>query len=175
MKKKLPLSPIVIYFIVILLVVLFYSLYYLIPTRNEITLLQSDIAINNAEADIYRPYLDNVSEIEDQIAAIEAEIAQLHGEGYVNESNVSLIISKAVQEYKITLNSVSLGETTTIDGHKALPINISMTGSLENVVRFIAHFEQDHVGSYMVRAASIDATGGAAKSSIVLYLCTPNA
>lgn len=175
MKKKLPLSPIVIYFIVILLVVLFYSLYYLIPTRNEITLLQSDIAINNAEADIYRPYLGDVSEIEEQIAAIEEEIAQLHAEGYVNESNVSLIISQAVQEYKITLTSVSLGESTTIDGHKALPINISMNGSLENVARFIAHFEQDPVGSYLVRAASVDITGGTARTSIVLYLCTPNA
>lgn len=175
MKKKLPLSPIVIYFLVVLLVVLFYSLYYLIPTRNEITMLQSDIAIHNAEADIYRPYLGDVSEIEEQIAAIEEEIAQLHAEGYVNESNVSLLISQAIQEYNITLTSVSLGKSTIIDGHRALPINISMKGSLENVVRFIAHFEQDPVGSYLVRAASVDINGSSAQSSIVLYLCTPNA
>lgn len=175
MKKKLPLSPIVIYFIVILLVVLFYSLYYLIPARNEITLLQSDIAINNAEADIYRPYLGDVSEIEAQIAAVEAEIAQLHAEGYVNESNVSLIISQAVQEYKITLTSVSLGASTTIEGHKALPINISLSGSLENVVQFIAHFEQDPVGSYLIHAASLEMSGSTARTTIVLYLCTPNA
>ena len=138
-------------------------------------MLQSDIAINTAEADIYRPYLGDVSEIEEQIAAIEEEIAQLHAEGYVNESNVSLIISQAVQEYKITLTSVSLRSTNTVDGHKALPINISLSGSLENVVRFIAHFEQDPVGSYLIHAASVEMSGSAARTTIVLYLCTPNA
>ncbi len=173
MKKKLPVSPVAIFFLVVLLVLVLYCLYYLFPTRNEITALQAEIAINNAEANIYRPYIDDTSELEAQIAAIEEEIAQLHAEGYVNESNVSLLISHAVKQYNISLNSVSLGDTTKISGHKALPINISMTGSVENVVRFISHFENDTEGSYIVRSSSMDIAGSNAKATIVLYLCTP--
>lgn len=174
MKKKLPVSPIVIYFVVILLVVLLYTLYYLVPTRNEIAQLQSDIAIKNAEVDVYRAYLGDISSLENQIAAIEEEIAQLHEDGYVNESNVSLEISQAVQKYRITLNAVSLENVTTINGHSALPINITMNGSFANIVRFISHFEQDSVGSYLVRTSSMEISDSLVRASIVLYLCTPN-
>ena len=173
MKKKLPISPVAVFFLVVLLVLVIYCLYYLFPTRNEMNAISADIAINNAEANMYRPYVEDTSELEAQIAAIEEEIAQLHKDGYVNESSVSLTIAKAVQEYSISLNSVSLGNTTTIDGHRALPINISMSGSLENVLRFISHFENDTEGSYIVRASSIQISGSSAKTTVVLYLCTP--
>ena len=175
MKKKLPISPVAIFFLVVLLVLVIYCLYYLFPTRNEITAIRGEIAVNNAEADIYRPYVDDTSELEAQIAEIEDEIAQLHADGYVNDSSVSLTLVEAVQEYNISLSAVSLGEPTKIDGHRALPINISMSGSLENVIRFISHFENDSVGSYIVRSSSLQISGSIARTTVVLYLCTPAA
>ena len=175
MKKKLPISPVAIFFLVVLLVLVIYCLYYLFPTRNEITSIHGEIAVNNAEADIYRPYVDDTSELEAQIAEIEDEIAQLHADGYVNDSSVSLTLVEAVQEYNISLSAVSLGEPTKIDGHRALPINISMSGSVENVIRFISYFENDSVGSYIVRSSSLQISGATARTTVVLYLCTPAA
>lgn len=175
MKKKLPISPFAIFFLVVLVALVLYSVNYLFPTRNEMTAIRSEIMVNNAEANIYRPYVADTSELEAQIAAIEAEIAQLHQEGYVNDSTVSLTIAEAVQEYNISLTSVSLGAITRFDGHRALPVNISMSGSLENVIRFISHFENDSVGSYIVQASSLQISGSTARATMVLYLCTPAA
>ena len=173
MKKKFPISPVAMFFLAVLLILVIYCLYYLFPTRNEMNAISAEIAVNNAEANIYRPYVDDTSELEAQIAAIEDEIAQLHAEGYVNDSTVSLAIAEALQEYSISLTSVSLGAATKIDGHRALPINISMSGSLENVIRFISHFENDTEGSYIVRASTLQISGSTARTTVVLYLCTP--
>lgn len=173
MKKKFPISPVAMFFLAVLLILVIYCVYYLFPTRNEMSAISAEIAVNNAEANIYRPYVDDTSDLEAQIAAIEAEIAQLHAEGYVNDSSVSLTLAEAVQEYKISLSAVSLSATTNIDGHRALPINISMSGSLENVIRFISHFENDTEGSYIVRASSLQISGSTARTTVVLYLCTP--
>lgn len=173
MKKKFPISPVAMFFLAVLLILVIYCFYYLFPARNEMNSISAEIAVNNAEANIYRPYVDDTSELEAQIAAIEDEIARLHAEGYVNDSTVSLTLAQAVQDYKMSLNSVSLGETTKIDGHRALPINISMSGSLENVLSFISHFENDTEGSYIVRASTLQISGSTARTTVVLYLCTP--
>lgn len=161
------------FFLAVLLILLIYCFYYLFPARNEMNAISAEIAVNNAEANVYRTYVDDTSELEAQIVAIEDEIAQLHAEGYVNDSTVSLILAEAVQEYRISLSSVSLGKATKIDGHRALPINISMSGSLENVLSFISHFENDTEGSYIVRASTLQISGSTARTTVVLYLCTP--
>ena len=174
MKKKKLLSKSTIAIIVMLLTLAVYCVAYMVPAQNELIAMRAEMSVATAEANIYRQYLNDLSPLEADIAAIQAEIDKLNAEAYTNDSNVSFVISDVIQKCKVSLSSVSLQSETTFDGHRVLPINLSMTGQLENILKLISTFENNKEGSYLVRSATIDIAGSNAKATLVIYLCTPN-
>lgn len=172
MKNKISLVTIVL--VVLLVVVGVYYFTYFVPTQTEMTQIQAEIALNKAQAAMYEQYITDMSGLEGDIAAIQAEIDRMYDSGTVNQSNVSLVISDAIQRYRISLTSVSLGSETTYESHKALPINLSLVGSTADITDFIAHFEDDTAGSYLVRASSLEINGSSTNATLLIYLLTPD-
>ena len=174
MNKKFSLSKTALYLILLMVVLIVYVFVYFIPAQSQMAMLRSEISLYSVEAATYRQYLEDPSLLEADIQAVEDEIQKLYAEGYTNDSNVSFEISTAVQRYNISLSSVSLKETTIFEDHKVLPITLTMTGSLEAIQEFIAYFETNQDGSYLVRSASINISGNVTSASLLIYLCTPN-
>lgn len=174
MKKKLPLSPVACVLLLLLLVVAVYALVYYPKAQSEVLALRTDVMLNESQVQLYEQYLADSTPLQKEIDALQKEIDKLHSEGYVNESNVSLAISDAVQRYSISLTSVTLSSVTTYKNFRALPINLSIYGDLENVRQFIQHFESNQDGSYVVRGVNMDISAYSAEAAIVIYLCTPS-
>lgn len=173
MKNTLKISPTTIVMLVMLLVALLYVFLYFVPAQSELNLIRVETTVANAEMAAYKAYLADTTPLENDIAAIQAEIDELNSSGYTNDSTVSLVISDAIQRYSVSLASVTLSSVTNIDGNNALPISVSVTGTLENILAFISHFENNEAGSYLVRAASMEINGERCTADLVIYLCTP--
>lgn len=174
MKSKFSLSKVTVVMLLLMVVLIAYVFIYFMPAQSKLTQLRAEIAVNNAESAIYRQYLQDVSPLEADIEAIQKEIDTLNAEGYTNDSTVSFEISDAIQRYRVSLSSVSLDAVTTFEEHRALPINLIISGELENILKFIEHFENDQEGSYLVRGSSIDISGTTATAALVIYLCSPD-
>lgn len=172
MKKKL--SPLTLIIPALLLVLVVYFFVYLMPAQNDLTRMQTEISLANAQAAMYETYLSDTSPLEADIAAIQAEIDELNNTGYTNDSTVSLVISDAIQRYSVSLSSIALNSVTTYEDYRALPINLTVSGSMENILQFISHFENNKDGSYLVRSASMSTNGTVTNANLLIYLCTPN-
>ena len=174
MIKKFSLSKTRIYLICLVIALVGYALVYYIPARSQLAAMQTDIALYNAETAIYRQYLEDPSPLEADIQAIWDEIARMNAEDYTNDSTVSFAIGDAIQRYKISLVSISIDKVTKVDGYRTLPINLTMTGSMENLQKFIAHFENNQDGSYLVHGTAFEIYSNYVSASMVIYLCTPS-
>lgn len=174
MKKGISFSRLTIVMLALLVIIVAYVFLYFVPAQSELTMLRSELTLYNTENTVYRQYLTDSTPLENEIAAIEAEIATLRAEGYVNDSSVNFVISDAIQRYQISLSSVSLDSASTFEGDRVLPINLTVSGSFENLMDFIAYFENNEDGSYMVRGVSYEVSGQNVNASVVVYLCTPN-
>ena len=174
MKKKFTFSAVTIFMLVLMAVLIVYCFAYMLPARTEMTTLQADLTLSNAQTAMYQDYLADPSPLEADIAAIQAEIDRINAEDYTNDSTVSLVISDAIQRYRISLSSVSLDAVTTIDDHRALPIHLTMTGDMADILQFIEHFENNEDGSYLVQGAALETNGTTTTANLLIYLCTPN-
>lgn len=174
MKKKITLTPATFVVLGLLVVLVVYFFAFFTPAQAELATLRADISLANAQSATYQQYLTDSSSLEADIAAIQAEIDELNETGYTNDSNVSLVISDAIQRYRISLTSVSLDSVTTYEEHRALPINLTMSGDMNDILKFISHFENNEDGSYLVRAASMQTNGTTTTANLLIYLCTPN-
>ena len=159
--------------LVLLVLVLGYAFLGFLPAQNSLAVIRAETAAYQAEAALYAQYIDDTTELDDRIAAIQAEIDAMNATAYTNESTVSLVISDAIQRYNVQLTSIQLEEATTVETHRALPIQLSVAGSMEDIIAFMDHFEQNTDGSYLVHAAAMEVNGDTCKASIVIYLCTP--
>ena len=173
MKKKSPISLFPAVCLILLVVMLLYFFLYFQPTRLAMTTMQADTLIYKTEASIYQPYLTDHAPLKQQIADSEAKIDELHKTGYTNDSSVSLVIGEAIQRFNVSLNSIQLSEPTTIEEYRALPINLALTGTLEDTLAFINYFENNEDGSYLVHAVSTAINGDTCKTELVMYLCSP--
>lgn len=174
MNKKFSLSKPTVIALLIIVVLAVYCFVFMIPAQTELTAMKADVAVANAQTALYRQYLTDLTPLEDDIQAIQEEIDKLHAEGYVNDSTVSFEIADAIQRFQVSVSAVSLENVTTFEGHRALPINISMTGDMKNILKFISHFENDKEGSYLVRGTAMEIAGNSTTASMVIYLCTPD-
>ena len=172
--KKLKISKSIIAIALMLLVLAVYCLVYMVPAQTELIAMQAEMSVANVQANSYRQYLNDLTPLENDIAALQAEIDKLNAEGYINDSTVSFEIADAIQKCQVSLSSVSLLASTTFEEHRVLPINLTMTGDMENILKFISIFENDEEGSYLVRSTEIEIAGNNAKASLMVYLCTPN-
>ena len=174
MKKKMPLSLTSIIMLALLVVLVAYCFLFFLPAQKDLTVLKAELSVANAQADIYRQYLADVTPLENDIAAIQAEIDEMNSEAYTNDANVSFVISDAIQRYQIDLSSVSLDAATTFGDHRALPIHLTVSGEMNNILKFIAFFEKNEHGSFLVRGASLETNGTTTTANLLIYLCTPN-
>lgn len=174
MNRKFSISKTTIYLLLLILALVIYIFVYFLPAQSTLAMLRSEISLFNVETATYRQYLEDPTPLKADIDAIQAEIDRLHAEGYVNDSTVSFIISDAIQRYSIGLTSIAIGSKTELDGNRVLPINLSMTGSMTNLQKFIKHFESSQEGSYLVRGTDIQIGANTNVASMVIYLCTPN-
>ena len=174
MKKNFSLSKVTLFMLLLLVAVIIYVFAYFMPAQSTMTMLRSETSLYTAESAIYRQYVADVSPLEADIEAIQNQIDELNPTGYINDSTVSFKISDAIQRYRISLTSVSLESVTTFEDHRALPINLTLSGELSNILKFVQHFENDTEGSYLVRGSAIDISGAIANATLVIYLCTPN-
>ena len=174
MKKnqKPPVSPVTLVLLAWVVVLAVYAFAYYIPAQAEMKLLNADVATMRTEAEALDQYLTNSNQLKKEIEALEKEIDKINGE-YVNDANVNMVISDAIQRYEISLSSVTLDSVTTYEGLRALPINLSLHGTTEHILQFIEHFEKSEDGSYVVRGVSLDVNAYSTDASMVLYLCTP--
>ena len=172
--KKLSVSKATIYLVLLFIALIVYVFVYFVPTQSQMTALQSEIALYNAETAIYRQYLEDSTPLEADIATIQAEIDRMHDEDYTNDSTVSFEIGNAVQRYKVSLVSVSVDSATEINGYRALPITLTVTGDMNNLIKFIKYFENDMDGSYLVSSTNFEVAGAKIDASMVIHLCTPN-
>ena len=174
MKKKFALSRVTTVMLFLLVAVLVYVFVYFIPAQSTAAMLRSEIALHNAESSIYQQYVSDPAPLEQDIQDIQQQIDELNATGYINDSNVSFKISDAIQRYKISLSSVSLESATTYKEHRALPITLTISGELDNILEFIEYFENNEEGSYLVRGSSIEIAGNTTNAALVIYLCTPS-
>lgn len=174
MKKnqKLPISPVMAVLLVWLVVLAVYAFAYYIPAQAEMNQLNADVAVMRTEADAMEQYLTDSSSLKKEIEALKKEIDKIKDE-YVNDANVNMVISDAIQRFEISLSSVTLDSVTTYNGMRALPINLSLHGTTENILQFIDFFENSEDGSFVVRGVSLDVNAYSTDANIVLYLCTP--
>lgn len=174
MNKNLSITKTGAYLIFLIVVLIAYIFIYFLPAQNQLQTLQSEIALYNAETAVYREYLADPSILEAEIAAVQTEIDRMNAEDYTNDSNVSFIIGDAIQRFDVSLSSVSLSEESDFNDHRALPINISLSGELNNVYKFVDYFEHNQNGSFLVQNVSIKLGKTNATATMVIYLCTPN-
>lgn len=174
MKKNLSLSKTAVYLILLVVVLLVYVFVYFMPAQSQMAAIRSEISVFNAETAVYREYLQDPSPLEADIQAIQDEIDRMNAEDYINDSTVSFEIGDAIQRYKINLVSINIDNVTEQNGYRILPINLSMTGDMNDLQKFITHFENDEDGSYMVHGTSFEITANTTAASMVIYLCTPN-
>ena len=167
-------SPIVLMMLVILLVVAVYGVAYFLPAQEQMTVLRNEIAIYDAESRIFQEYLVDASPLENEIQAAKDEIAKIHAEGYVNESTVNFEINDALRDCNVSLTAISLGQVTSHEGFRALPINLSVKGTREHITNLVRHFEDNEEGSYLVRGVQMSIAGEDVTASLVIYLLTPN-
>lgn len=174
MNKKFSVSKTSIYLILLIVVLIIYVFVYFIPAQSQLSMLRSEIALYNAETAVYRQYLNDPSPLEADIADIQAEIYRMNSEDYTNDSTVSFVIGDAIQRYKISLTSITIEEEMEFEGNQVLPINLTMTGEMNDLLKFIKHFETNQDGSYLVRGTSFEIAANTTEASMVIYLCTPN-
>lgn len=173
MKKKFPISLFPMTCLIVGIALALYAYLYFFPARQEAATIESEIKLHEVEQQIYAPYVNDHSPIEQDIAAAEAEIERLHREGYVTESEVSLILGEAILKHNVTLNELSIGNSTTYKGYQALPIRMELTGQQSDILGFMSAFENDTEGSYIIQAASMNLGSGHCTASVTMYLCTP--
>ena len=174
MKKNFSLSRTTLYLLLLVAALLVYVFVYFIPAQSQMAAIRSEISLYNAETAIYREYLQDPSPLEADIQAIQEEINRMNAEDYINDSTVSFEIGDAIQRYKIKLVSINIDNVIEQDDYRILPINLSMTGDMNNLQKFISHFENDKDGSYLVHGSSFEITANTTAASMVIYLCTPN-
>lgn len=174
MKKNFSLSRTTLYLLLLVAALLVYVFVYFIPAQSQMAAIRSEISLFNAETAIYREYLEDPSPLEADIQAIQDEIDRMNAEDYINDSTVSFEIGDAIQRYKISLVSINIDDVIEQDDYRILPINLSMTGDMNNLQKFISHFENDKDGSYLVHGSSFEITANTTAASMVIYLCTPN-
>lgn len=174
MNKSLSISKASIYLVLLIVALIIYVFVYFMPARSQLNMLQSEIALFNAESATYQKYLADPSALEADIDVVQAEIDRMNAEEYTNDSSVSFELSSAIQRYRLSVSAVTLGNPTTIDEYRALPINLTLTGDYDNIVDFIAYFENNQEGSYRAQGATVTISGSSAAATLLIYLCTPN-
>ena len=174
MKKNFSLSKVTVVMLILLVALAVYGFAYFLPAQSNMTLLRTETALFTAESAMYRQYVADTTPLETDIDAIQKQIDEMNATGYTNDSTVSFEISDAIQRYKVSLSSVSLEAVTTYKDHRALPINLTLSGEMNNILKFIQHFENDKDGSYLVRGSTIEIAGNTVNASLVIYLLTPN-
>ena len=173
MKKKFPISLFPMTCLIVGIALALYAYLYFFPARQEAALIESEIKLHEVDQQIYAPYVNDHSSIEQDIADAKAEIERLHKEGYVNEGQVSLILGEAILKHQVTLNELSIGNSTTYQGYQALPLRMELSGTQDALLGFMSAFENDEEGSYIIQAASMSLGSGRCTASVTMYLCTP--
>ena len=173
MKKKLPISPVACVLLVWLVALAVYAFAYFLPAQAEMNLLRGDVALKRIEAELFEKYLTNSDPLKKEIDDLEKEIDKVNA-SYINDANVNFIISDAIQRFEIYLTSVTLNSVTTYEGMRALPINLALRGTTENILQFVDFFENSKDGSFVVRGVTMNVSAFATDANIVLYLCTPS-
>ena len=170
-KSKISLFSVVLILVVVALV-LYYVMYFA-PAQTGRNQLNAEVALNNAQAALCGAYLADHTPLEEGIAAVEAEIADLRENAFTNERSVNLVVSKAIQEYKVELTAMTVDAATTMNDNAALPIHLTFTGKVDDVLNFIAFFENNTDGSYLINGATMKVVDDEANATVTMYLCTP--
>lgn len=173
MKTKSKISLFSVVLIVVVIALVLYYVTYFAPAQNEKNQTQAELALYNAQAALCGAYLTDHTPLEEGIAAAEAEIAELHATAYTNQSSVNLVINKAIQQHAVELTSLQVEATAELDGKNVLPLQMTLNGSLQNVLNFLAFFENNTDGSYLVNGVNMELSGGNCVANVTMYLCTP--
>lgn len=173
MKKKFNVSLFTCVLLAVAVVLVLFYFSYFAPMQEDVSAIKAETSMYQAQAKLCEPYLGDHAALEADIEKAEKEFQELRTTGYTNETNVSLIIGDAIQKYNVSLNAITLESSEQIDNYVAHPIHMTISGPVENVVKFIDFFEQNTDGSYVTRAVSMSVAGDKSSASIVLYMYTP--
>ena len=176
MKRKIHLSLFAVVALILSVIVILYFFLYMAPAKQDMTLIQAETRLFQAQARLIEPYLEDHAPLEQAIADIQANIDDLHANGYTNEATVNQVIAQAIQRYQIELTSLTLEEVINYDdAHRALPIHMSINGTYQDVLAFVNYFETNEEGSFLIRSAQIQlANQDRCTMTLVMYLCAPS-
>lgn len=174
MKKKFPISPVLLVLLLALVSLAIYAITYFVPAQSNLSLIQAETALQTTQAQLYQQYLSDPTPLKNELTELQKELDRINAEEYINDSNVSLVISDAIQRFDVSLSSVTIDSVTTYKGFRALPINLVLNGVTESILQFIQHFEQSSDGAYVVRGINMEVNAYSTEAAIVIYLCTPS-
>ena len=174
MKKKAKVSIFTVTAVIVGIVGILYFVLYLVPANREKGLIQAETLLFTTQAKLIEPYLGDHTPLLEKIQEIEDSIAELHATGYTNASTFNMVLAENLQRYQLELTSLTLEEETDYEAHKALPINLTVKGTRQNILSFVNFFEANTDGSYVVRSSNLT-TGynDECTLAMVMYLCTP--
>lgn len=171
--KKRSISTVLGVFLLLAVAMIAFTAAYLPSARRQLTSLQAEVQLMEGQAELYEAYVHDTSPLEREIQHLQKEIDRIGKDACVDEFHISFAISDAVKLYDVSLLSLSLGNPTSYQESRALPVHLTVRGSTENVLRFIRHFETTAEGSFVSRGATLDFSAERTDASFVLYVCVP--
>ena len=171
--KKHPMTPVLGILLLLASAVMIYAVAFLPSARRQLTALQAEIRLMEGQVRLYEAYTQDLSALEQEVQQLQNSIEQIREETNMDEFRISFAISDAVKAYDVSLLSLSLGNATSYQTSRALPIQLTVRGSTENILQFINHFETTTEASYVLRGVSLDISTERADASLVLYVCAP--
>lgn len=171
--KKHSMAPILRVFLFLAGALIICAAAFLPSAHRQLTALQAEIRLMESQAQLYEVYVQDPSAIEQEVQWIKMEIEEIREDYYIDEFRISFAISDAVKAYDTSLLSLSLGNVTSYRESPALPVQLTVRGSTENVLQFVRHFETNTEASYLLRGVSLDIGAERTDASLVLYVCAP--
>lgn len=171
--KKHSMTPVLGILLLLVIAVIIYAVAFLPSAHRQLTALQAEIRLMEGQVRLYEAYTQDPSALEQEVRQLHKNIEHIREETNMDEFRISFAISDAVKAYDVSLLSLSLGNATSYQTSRALPIQLTVRGSTENVLQFIHHFETTTEACYVLRGVSLDMAAEDTDANLVLYVCTP--
>lgn len=167
MKKKIAPAAIG----VLLLLALTLIIYTIVFQR--LAELDAECRLIESQIQLYDAYLQTPAGLTQEIEQLQASIDEIREQTSYDEFHISFAVSDAVKAYDVNLLSLSMGAAIDYEGSRAIPVHLSLSGSTENILQFLHHFETDRDASYVSRGVDLEIGTEKSVADVVMYVCIP--
>lgn len=172
MKKKI--APAAIGVLLLLaLTLIIYTIVFLPSARQRLAELDAECRLIESQIQLYDAYLQTPAGLTQEIEQLQASIDEIREQTSYDEFHISFAVSDAVKAYDVNLLSLSMGAAIDYEGSRAIPVHLSLSGSTENILQFLHHFETDRDASYVSRGVDLEIGTEKSVADVVMYVCIP--